>query len=857
MNPSLRVACAAFGASLPYSLAFAQPCSSGVLPSVADITSNGQVLASAQWDPDGNGPREPVMLIAGEISRVGGSVAALGIASFDPRTFQWTNDVPQLTGTVRTLLVTDSNDIYAAGEFFPGGSVRYIAKRVGATWSYLDPGPLDSVNALIDAPNGDIIAGGIFTTAGGVPALRVARWTGSAWVPMGDGFDGPVRALARTTDGTIYAGGEFTSSGSQHTGRLAMWNGASWQPVAAPIENGNVHALAALQDGSLAVGGSFTTINADPYPRIARLAGAQWTTLGGFTGDVNALSVKADGYLYANGAFADMSGAARWTGTNWQGIVGDFGTLVHHVVPLTDDQTLISGNLLRVNSVVSGYLTILSHAFDPVGSLTDGPITAVARDGRGGCIVIGSFTTIGGVAANRIARWDGVTFHPLGDGLPSPPRAVYVPRNGDVIASGQTFPTFGGFGHLARWNGSTWSFFSFPVNQWINAITELPNGDIIVAGSIYTVTPGGIQHVARWNGNTLEPLGEGVNGTPSILRTGADGQPVVGGNIVNSIMQWTGTYWRSLDEGLQSTPYGAFSLSDLEVLENGDLLAVGGFDYAGGQSIDRLARWDGNDWFPVAPTSFTGSSTQYLRQIELLNDGSLAGLTSRSTIIRWDGIETRLLFQESAIINNTIAGILELNNEIIIFGSFGRLGRSDTDNFARYAFSNTPWTAIHPEPVTVQQGQTVVLTATPATGYEHVRVRWQRNGAFINDGPAGASPGGGEVLGADMPLEPITNGTPATLTILNAQFDDGGQYTAVFSTDCGSNTSRPADVTINPPCPICIADFNNDGGVDGSDLAAFVNAFEQGLNCADANADGGVNFDDFADFFLAFQAGGC
>lgn len=861
MNRSLCVAYAACGMALPFALAGAQPCSIGVVPNASNISSNGQVLASAQWDPDGDGPREPVILIAGELSQVGGFVAALGIAAFDPRTYQWTDDIPQLTGTVRSLLVTDSNDIYATGEFFPGGSVRYIAKRVGATWTYLDPGPLDSVTALVDAPNGDIIAGGIFTTAGGVPALRVARWTGTAWAPMGDGFDGPVRALARTSNGTIYAGGEFTASGAQHTGHLAKWDGASWQPVPTPIQSGNVYALAALEDGSLAVGGSFTTINDDPYPYIARLADGQWNPLGSLAGNVNSLSVKADGYLYANGDFADKSGVARWTGTTWQGIVGDFGTLVRHVVPLPDDQTLISGNLLRVNSIVSGYLTILSHAFDPVGSFTDGPITSAVRDGRGGCIVIGPFTTVGGVAANRIARWDGVTFHPLGDGLPSPPRAVYVLRNGDVIASGQTFTAFGGFGHLARWNGSTWSFFSFPVNQWINDIAELPNGDIIVAGSIYTVTPGGIKHVARWNGNTLEPMGEGVNGTPTILRTAADGQPVVGGNIVNSIMQWTGTYWRSLDEGLQSTPSGSFSLTDLEVLENGDLLAVGGFNYAGGSAIDRLARWDGTDWFPVAPSSFTGSSTQYLRQIELLEDGSLAGLSSsgssRHTITVWDGIETRTLFQEPTNIAGSITGILELNNEIIVYGSFGRLGRSDADNFARYAFSNTPWTAIHPEPVVVAEGQTVVLTATPATGYEHVRVRWQRNGVFINDGPGGAAPGGGEVSDADAALEPITDGTPARLIISNAQFEDGGEYTAVFSTDCGSNTSRPASVTVNPACPACIADFNGDGGVTGDDLAAFVAEFEQGFNCADVNADGGVTFDDFAAFLLAFEAGGC
>lgn len=60
-----------------------------------------------------------------------------------------------------------------------------------------------------------------------------------------------------------------------------------------------------------------------------------------------------------------------------------------------------------------------------------------------------------------------------------------------------------------------------------------------------------------------------------------------------------------------------------------------------------------------------------------------------------------------------------------------------------------------------------------------------------------------------------------------------------------------------PQCPPCAADFNNDGGVGGDDLAAFFAAYEAGELCGDVNGDGGVGGDDLAYFFSVYEAGGC
>jgi hypothetical protein len=56
------------------------------------------------------------------------------------------------------------------------------------------------------------------------------------------------------------------------------------------------------------------------------------------------------------------------------------------------------------------------------------------------------------------------------------------------------------------------------------------------------------------------------------------------------------------------------------------------------------------------------------------------------------------------------------------------------------------------------------------------------------------------------------------------------------------------------PCP---ADFNQDGGVDGQDINAFFEAWEQGDSAADVNFDGGVDGQDINAFFEVWEAGGC
>ncbi|MBL9001953.1 MAG: proprotein convertase P-domain-containing protein [Phycisphaerae bacterium] len=89
-----------------------------------------------------------------------------------------------------------------------------------------------------------------------------------------------------------------------------------------------------------------------------------------------------------------------------------------------------------------------------------------------------------------------------------------------------------------------------------------------------------------------------------------------------------------------------------------------------------------------------------------------------------------------------------------------------------------------------------------------------------------------------------------TLTITDNAGADIGTITS-FSI---ANSESPLNCSF---CPACAADYNQDGGVDGADVEAFYNDWENAVGCADVNEDGGIDGGDVEAFFNRWEAGGC
>ncbi|MFN7591263.1 MAG: hypothetical protein ACK5UQ_22530 [Planctomycetota bacterium] len=295
----------------------------------------------------------------------------------------------------------------------------------------------------------------------------------------------------------------------------------------------------------------------------------------------------------------------------------------------------------------------------PIG--TNGPVHELLQLQNGDILLVGDFTSAFGVAANRIARWNGSAVTALGSGLNGLVRDALELPNGDLLVGG-TFTTAGGLPAvgLARWDGSSWStlgsgpgadvwsiaarpngeivvgtshvdrarrwdgsawsglglppspFVSFPV--W--AVHTMPNGDVVMSGEALVAVSGGFRDMARWDGTSVQAMPGLGSGTPSLLSGHAirfaqlrDGTLYAAGGWSGiGVVRWTGTTW-AVVPGTQVALGGALDLSELP---NGDWLLGGGFLYIGpNQAARGVVRRRNGTWEPFG-SGVTGGARSFL-----------------------------------------------------------------------------------------------------------------------------------------------------------------------------------------------------------------------------------------------------
>jgi len=316
--------------------------------------------------------------------------------------------------------------------FALAASDRAVAQCAPPDWVALGAGTDSAIEALLPMPNGDLVVGGYFTSAGGTPAEHIARWDGASWSTLGSGMNGAVLALLALPNGDIVAGGVFTQAGGNAANYIARWDGASWSPIGTGMNNG-VASLLRMPNGDIVAGGFFATAGGASANRIARWNGASWSSIGaGMDNGVSALTTLANGDIVAGGTFFTAGGVsanrvARWDGSSWSsmawvssGSIGDFATL--------QNGDLVAGGVFGVERWDGSN-------WSPIGTPT-GQLLAMTQLPNGDLVIGGNFLGVDSVRANRVARWNGSTWSPLDDGFNSTVRVLTTMPNGDLIAGG-------------------------------------------------------------------------------------------------------------------------------------------------------------------------------------------------------------------------------------------------------------------------------------------------------------------------------------------------------------------------------------------------------------------------------------
>jgi uncharacterized delta-60 repeat protein len=313
---------------------------------------------------------------------------------------------------VNALALQADGDVLAVGAFSSaGGLARNLAARLdpdGSVDTAFFSGPLTSgvARAIVRVPTGGSIAAGSFS--GLVMGLK-DDGTGatSGFAPSASLVGGSdVRAVARMDDGRVVIGGAFVDVGGNtayHGVARILADGSAEDPSFATSGtglDGAVNAVAVQADGKVVIGGEFTAYNGTSRPRIARLNADGSLDTGfapgaGFDAPVSTLALQPDGRIVAGGQFTSYNGTSR-------------------------------PRIARLDA--SG---TLDASFAPGGGF-DASVNALALQPDGGVVAGGAFTRFAGASAPRVTRLLGAaTTQPSPAPAPAPaPTVAPVPSVG-------------------------------------------------------------------------------------------------------------------------------------------------------------------------------------------------------------------------------------------------------------------------------------------------------------------------------------------------------------------------------------------------------------------------------------------
>ena len=396
-----------------------------------------------------------------------------------------------------------------------------------------------------------------WSSLGGVNGVDSRVFGSTVWDPDGAGPQPPLLVVV----GSHQVAGSVLSPG------VAAWDGTRWIALTSQGPDGVVQTVTVF-NGQLVVGGSFTSMDGVPAPGVARLTADGWQSLGdGLDGDVLTLGIYnnqlvAGGRLTASGSSA-IEPVARWTGSQWQSLGTPAGApagderLVHTVVNLGSD-----------------------------------------------LIAVGEFTSIGGVSANYVARWNGTAWSAMGAGFNRTARSAAVLNNvlyvsGGFSASGDTE-----LASIGRWDGAAWQpvVSGDNVSLSINRIAAI-NGSIYATGLIAPGNGAGFVPVARLTADGWRSIAEDTSDQSGVFAPfdiGVyDGQIYVSGlfrtapgESATQIARWTGSTWRGFGTGTSARVFGAATYQNKAIV-------YGEFTQIGGQLIRNVAAFDGSAWSPL------------------------------------------------------------------------------------------------------------------------------------------------------------------------------------------------------------------------------------------------------------------
>ncbi|MCW2926665.1 MAG: hypothetical protein JWM86_633, partial [Thermoleophilia bacterium] len=352
------------------------------------------------------------IIVAGDFTSVGASVARAGLAALNPAgaTLTWN---PSASGSAANVSITsvefEGTQVYVSGTFSTiGGQARVRAARIDSTTGVADgtwnPRLSHPSSALIPA-SGSVIVGGDVASVGGVERRYLAAIDTStddvlSWKPA---VDNTVHALLPLGN-LVYVGGFAPTNGLNKGIRaFSMRTGledGTFAPVALSAP-GSVRAMTEL-GGTLYFGGSFTSAGGSGRANLGAVSATTGALLGwapSVDGEVKALTNLGAGSIYVGGSFSSFAKAFTAAGADDNAWSPNINGVVRALVPSSAPSGIIAGgDFTSVGASPRDHVALLSASGGSVWTVggANGPVYALAGESpaSNSVVVGGGFTTL-------------------------------------------------------------------------------------------------------------------------------------------------------------------------------------------------------------------------------------------------------------------------------------------------------------------------------------------------------------------------------------------------------------------------------------------------------------------------------